>query len=156
MKQLFIKTTNYGLTDNQHKGGTMYGKIIDGNLQIAGSVITTDKGFISNPTIEQLIELGYKEIEYTEKPQYDKEEEKLKEVYTDGDKITVSYEKVALTDEEHNAVIQAEIVEEENKITARNIRNAIKGDSFALGKIDEVENNIAQLRAKIREIANEE
>ena len=128
----------------------MYGKIIDGNLQIAGQIITTDKGFISNPTTEQLIELGYKEIEYTEKPEYDKEEEKLSEVYTDGAKITVSYEKVALNDEEHNAVIQAEIVEEENKITARNIRNAIKGDSFALSKIDEVENNIAQLRAKIR------
>ena len=127
-----------------------YGKIIDGKLQIAGSVITTDKGFISNPTTEQLIELGYKEIEYTEKPEYDKEEEKLKEVYTDGAKITVSYEKVALTDEEHNAVIQAEIVAEEQKITARNIRNAIKGDSFALGKIDEVENNIAELRAKLR------
>ena len=127
-----------------------YGKIIDGKLQIAGSVIMTDKGFISNPTTEQLIELGYKEIEYTEKPEYDKEEEKLKEVYTDGAKITVSYEKVALTDEEHNAVIQAEIVAEEQKITARNIRNAIKGDSFALGKIDEVENNIAELRAKLR------
>lgn len=75
-----------------------YGKIIDGKLIFAGSVIMTDKGFISNPTTEQLIELGYKEIEYTEKTEYDKEEEKLKEVYTDGDKITVSYEKVALTD----------------------------------------------------------
>lgn len=134
----------------------MYGKIIDGRLQIAGQIITTDKGFISNPTTEQLIELGYKEIEYAEKPEYNKEEEKLQEVYTDGDKITVSYEKVALTDYEHNAVIQNEIVAEEQKITARNIRNAIKGDSFALGKIDEIENNIAQLRAKIREIVNEE
>lgn len=129
-----------------------YGKIIDGKLQIAGQIIKTDKGFISNPTTEQLIELGYKEIEYTEKPTYDKEEEKLQEVYTDGDKITVSYEKVALTDEEHNVIIQAEIVAEEQKITARNIRNAIKGDSFALGKIDEVENNIAELRAKLREV----
>ena len=133
----------------------MLGKLIDGNLQIAGSVITTEKGFISNPTTEQLIELGYKEIEYTEKPSFDKEEEKLQEVYTDGAKITVSYEKVALNDEEHNAVIQDEIVAEEQKITARNIRNAIKGDSFALGKIDEVENNIAGLRSKIREITNE-
>ena len=134
-----------------------YGKIIDGKLVIAGSVITNkDGGTTTNPKVEQLIELGYKEIEYSEKPTYDKEEEKLKEVYTDGDKITISYEKVALSAEEHNAVIQAEIVEEEQKITARNIRNAIKGDSFALNKITEVENNIAQLRAKIREIVNEE
>ena len=130
----------------------MFGKIIDGNLVLAGQIITTDKGFISNPKAEQLIELGYKEIDYAEKPEYDKEEEKLQEVYTDGDKITVSYEKVALTAEEHNAIIQVEIVAEEQKITARNIRNAIKGDSFALGKIDEIENNIIALRAKIREV----
>lgn len=137
----------------------MLGKIIDGNLQIAGQIITTDKGFISNPTTKQLIELGYKEIDYAEKPTYDREEEKLVEVYDeteDINKIYVGYKFVALTAEEHNAVIQAEIVEEENKITARNIRNAIKCDSFALGKIDEIENNIAQLRAKIREITNEE
>ena len=130
----------------------MFGKIIDGNLVLAGQIITTDKGFISNPKAEQLIELGYKEIDYAEKPEYDKEEEKLQEVYTDGDKITVSYEKVALTAEEHNAIIQVERVAEEQKITARNIRNAIKGDSFALGKIDEIENNIIALRAKIREV----
>ena len=134
----------------------MYGKIIDGRLQIAGQIIQTEKGFISNPTIEQLVANGYKEIERTEKPTYDKENEKLSEVYTDGEKIIVSYEKVALTAEEHNAVIQAEIVAEESKITARNIRNAIKGDEFALNKITEVENNIVQLRAKIREITNEE
>ena len=76
----------------------------------------------------------------------------MKEIYTDGDKIQVSYEVVALTDEEHNAIIQQEIVAEENKITPRNIRNAIKGDNFALNKITEVEGNIAELRAKLREI----
>ena len=68
----------------------MFGKIIDGNLVLAGQIITTDKGFISNPKAEQLIELGYKEIDYAEKPEYDKEEEKLQEVYTDGDKINSS------------------------------------------------------------------
>lgn len=127
----------------------MFGKIIDGKLQIAGNIITTDKGTITNPKDEMFIELGYKEIEYTEKPEFDKENEKLSEVYTDGAKITVSYEKVSLSPSEHNAVIQAEIIEEENKITARNIRNAIKGDNFALGKIDEIEANIATLRAKL-------
>ena len=130
----------------------MLGKIIDGRLQIAGRIVKEGNTTITNPTEEKLKELGYKTIEYTEKPNYDKEEEKLVEVYTDGDKITVSYEKVELSAEEHNAIIQAEIVAEENKITARNIRNAIKGDKFALNKITEVEDNIAELRAKIREI----
>ena len=115
----------------------MFGKIENGRLKIAGSKIEIENGWITNPTEEKLKELGYKEIEYTEKPQYDKEEEKLQEVYTDGDKITVGYEKVELSAEEHNAVIQQEIVAEENKIT-------------------EVEGNIAELRAKIREIGEEE
>ena len=134
----------------------MLGKLIDGRLVIAGRIVKEGNTTITNPTNENLVELGYKEIEYTEKPSFNKEEEKLQEIYTDGDKITVSYEVVALTDEEHNAIIQAEIVAEENKITARNIRNAIKGDKFALNKITEVENNIAELRAKIREITPKE
>ena len=134
----------------------MLGKLIDGRLQIAGRIVKEGNTTITNPTEEKLKELGYKEIEYTEKPSFNKEEEKLQEVYTDGETITVSYEVVALTDEEHNAIIQQEIVAEENKITPRNIRNAIKGDNFALNKITEIEGNIAELRAKLREITNEE
>lgn len=133
----------------------MFGKIVDGKLVVAGKKIKIENGWITNPTVEDLKANGYKEIEYTEKPIYNIEEEKLVEVYTDGDKIIVSYEKIALTDEEHNAIIQSEIYDEEYKITQRNIRNAIKGDEFALSKITEVENNIAKLRAKIRVIKGE-
>lgn len=133
----------------------MFGKIIDGKLVVAGKKIKIENGWITNPTVEDLKANGYKEIEYTEKPTYDKEEEKLVEVYADGDKITVSYNKITLTDEEHNAIIQSEIYDEEYKITQRNIRNAIKGDEFALNKITEVENNIAELRAKIRVVKGE-
>ena len=43
-----------------------YGKIIDGKLQIAGSVITNkDGGTTTNLKAEQLIANGYKEIEYS-------------------------------------------------------------------------------------------
>ena len=140
----------------------MFGKIIDERLVVAGRIVKDGNKTITNPTEEKLKELGYKTIEYTEKPTFNKEEEKLKEVYTDGDKITVSYEKVELSAEEHNAIIQAEIVAEEQKITARNYREAIKDlkakkeTSYALDKIDVVENNIVELRAKLREITNEE
>ena len=134
----------------------MLGKIIDGRLVVAGRIIKEGNTTITNPTEEKLKELGYKEIQYTEKPNFNKEEEKLQEIYTDGETIQVSYEVVELSAEEHNAIIQAEIVAEENKITPRNIRNAIKGDEFALSKITEVENNIAELRAKIREITPKE
>ena len=114
-----------------------YGKIIDGRLVVAGRIVKDGNTTITNPTEEKLKELGYKEIEYTEKPQYNREEEKLQEVYTDGEKITVSYEVVALTTEEHNAIIQQEIVAEESKITARNIREGILGDNFATQKLTE-------------------
>ena len=130
----------------------MLGKLIDGRLVVAGRIVKEGNTTITNPTNEKLVELGYKEIEYTEKPTFNREEEKLQEVYTDGETIQVSYEVVALTDEEHNAIIQQEIVAEENKITARNVRNAIMGDKFAKNKITEVENNIVELRAKLREI----
>ena len=134
----------------------MLGKLIDGRLVIAGRIIKEGNTTITNPTEEKLKELGYKEVEYTEKPNFNKEEERLQEVYTDGETIQVSYEVVELSAEEHNAIIQAEIVAEENKITPRNIRNAIKGDNFALNKITEVENNIVELRAKIRVVGEEE
>lgn len=140
----------------------IYGKIVDGKLVVAGQKIKIEKGWITNPTEEQLRAEGYKEIVYTEQPSYDYENEKLVERYTeisneDNERITpikeqilVSYDIVALTDEEHNEIIKAKIEEEENKITMRNYRNAIKGDEFALKKIDEVETNIATLRAKLR------
>lgn len=131
----------------------MLGKLIDGRLQIAGRIVKEGNTTITNPTEEKLKELGYKEIQYDVKPEYDKEEEKIVEMHKDcGTYIELWYEKEQLTDEEHNAIIQQEILAEENKITARNIRNAIKGDKFALNKIDEIEDNIAELRAKIREI----
>lgn len=134
----------------------MLGKIIDGRLVVAGERIIEGKTVITRPTVEKLKDLGYKEIEYTEKPQYDKEEEKLQEIYTDGEKITVSYEKVSLTKEEKIAILQSEIIAEENKMTARNIRGALLDINFDKNKIVEIENNIAELRAKLREITNEE
>ena len=42
--------------------------------------------------------------------------------------------------------IQEQIVALENTITARNIRSAIQGDEYALSKIAEVEEQIAELR----------
>ena len=140
----------------------MYGKIIEGRLSIATDRIKIENGWITNPTEQQLELLGYKEIVYFDKPSYDKENEKLVEEYTevnngDNERITpikeyilVSYEIVVLTDEEHNEMIQQEIEEEENKITPRNLRGAVMGDSFAYDKVNEVENNIAKLREKLR------
>lgn len=132
----------------------MFGKLIDGNLVIAGNTIKIENGWVTNPNEELLKSLGYKEIVYCDKPNYDKENEKLIEVYAYGDephtdKLYVSYEKVELSPAEHNAVIKQEIVEEENKITSRNIRMAIKGDEYALEKINQIEYNITELRKKL-------
>lgn len=134
----------------------MFGKLENGRLVLAGQKIQIGNVWITNPTEEQLRNLGYKEVEYTERPTYDKENEKLTETYTDGATIVVSYEKVALTDYEHNEIIKQEIADEEAKISARNIRESILGDSFALNKITETEGKIAELREKLRVTNNEE
>lgn len=89
-----------------------YGKIIDGRLQIAGSVITNkDGGITTNPKTEQLIELGYKEIEYSEKPNYDINNQKLNEVYNEQEnKIIINYEIVGLTDIEKLEIKKQQVI----------------------------------------------
>ena len=135
----------------------MLGKIIDGRLVIAGQIVKDGNTTITNPTETQLINLGYKRLEYGAKQDYNDEEEKLIETYQDmGNEIYVGYDKVSLTDEEHNAIIQQKIVAEENKMTARNIRGALLDINFDKNKIVEIEGNIAELRAKIREITPKE
>ena len=134
----------------------MLGKLIDGRLVVAGRIVKEGNTTITNPTEEKLKELGYKEIQYTEKPTFNKEEEKLQEIYTDGDKITVGYEKVELSAEEHNAIIQQEIVAEENKITKRRQREIDLNKEGARDFEQQIENNIIELRAKIREITPKE
>lgn len=128
----------------------MRGKIIDGKLVIAGYKIQIKNGWITSPTIEQLIENGYKEVVYNEKPEYNIEEEKLVETYVETDVITVNYEKIALTDEEHNQVIQYKIIEEENKITQRRQREIDLKKEGALEFAETIENNIIALRKKFR------
>lgn len=136
----------------------MYGKIIDGRLQIAGKRIKNGMGGeITNPTIEDLIANGYKGLCYNPKPDYDKEEEKLIETYTEEEvRIVISYEKVALTDEEHNEIIKQEIEEEENKITKRRQREIDLDKEGARDFEQEVENNIVALRAKLRPVGEEQ
>lgn len=47
----------------------MYGTIKDGQLITAPRVVTIGNSVISNPTEEQIIQLGYKEVRQTEQPQ---------------------------------------------------------------------------------------
>lgn len=48
-------------------------------------------------------------------------------------------------------VIKKQIAELENQITPRNFRGAILGDEFALNKITQIEEQIAQLREQLQE-----
>lgn len=135
----------------------MFGKIENGRLVIAGQKIKIENGWITNPTQEQLRANGYKGLCYNPKPDYDKEEEKLIETYTEEEvRIVISYETVALTKDEKIEIIKQEIIDKENKITTRNYRNAIMGDNYALNILTEVEGNIAELRAKLRAIQEAE
>lgn len=131
----------------------MYGKIINNNLYVIDKQIKTSTGWITNPTEEQLRTEGYKEVVYDDISQYEynDEEEKLVEVYGETEmRIDVAYDIVKLTDEEHNEVILTKIIEEENKITPRNIRGALLGVTFDMNEVNKIESNIAALRAKLR------
>lgn len=125
----------------------MYGKIIDGKLVIADKIIKGDNWSINNPSVEQLIEKGYKEIVYVETKVQDGY--KLVPVYTDGKTITVNYKQVELTEAEKRAKILAKIEYLERQQTPRIIRNAINGDKFAIGKIKEIEQEIELLRVEL-------
>lgn len=131
----------------------MFAKIVDNKLVFAGDRIPILNGWITKPSEEELRANGYKEVEYTEKPEYDNEEEKLIETYRvslDETTILVCYEKVLLTDEEHNEIIEQKIIEEENKITPRRQREIDLNLEGALEFAQTIENNIKALRKKFR------
>lgn len=126
-----------------------YGKIVDGKLVVAGKKIQIENGWITNPTETDLKANGYKEVSTTEKQSYDNESEKLVEKYTDTEKgIEVSYEKVKLTDEEVNNVIQNKIWQELGTITQIEMLKAIVGDKEAVSKIESVLKTISSLEGK--------
>lgn len=90
----------------------MLGKLIDGQLILAGTSIKTDLGTITNPTDTILRELGYKDINFNEnqKPNYDFNTQKLKEIYVETDIINVCYEIVNLTDEEQFEIKKQKVI----------------------------------------------
>ena len=140
-----------------YKGGKMFGKIENGRLVLAGSKIHVGNVWITNPTEQQLRDNGYKEVEYDTKPEYDEEEYKLKEIYIiENDTILISYEVIPLTDYEHNEIIKKEIADEEAKITPRRQREIDLNKEGAREFEEQIENNIIELRQKLRPVGVEE
>lgn len=127
----------------------MYGKIVDGKLEIAQNQINTNIGVITRPIEQNLIDNGYKPIQYNDKPKYDYKEESLYEVYEETtDKIIVSYETRILTDEEHNEIINSKIQNEYNKVTTKDLIDYICGKKDST-VVNEVINNVTYLQSKI-------
>ena len=122
-------------------------------MQIAGSVITNkDGGTTTNPKAEQLIANGYKEIEYSDKPNYDIKNEKLEEVYTENEKMVVSYNIVGLTDIEKLEIKQQQVIILEKQYNmCRWQRELILADNsgasqYTKDKAQEIENIAKELR----------
>jgi hypothetical protein len=67
----------------------MLGKIINGILQTKEAVMLIDGKRVSNPTDEQLIADGYKDVIYTERP-----EGNYNQKYIVTDVITVEWEEI--------------------------------------------------------------
>lgn len=59
------------------------------------------------------------------------------------------YVKGYAPEEPKEEVVKKQIVALEEQITNRNLRSAILGDEFALNKITEIENQIAELRKQL-------
>lgn len=135
-----------------------YGKIVGGKLVIASKIIKNKNGgTITNPKEYDLIANGYKGLCYNPKPDYDKEEEKLIETYTEEEnRIVINYEKVKLKDEEHNEIINNEISQKENLISvgliATALINNVKGakDNSAINEIEKILNEIEELKKEIK------
>lgn len=129
----------------------MFGKIENDELVLAGSVIKGKNYLIVNPTDAQYLEKGYKYIVYSDKPEYDELEERLEEVYTEeGNNIIVNYNKVLLTDQEHNNMIKVKMIEYEQEQTPRLLREAALQESYALGRLQQINTIIAKLRKDFR------
>lgn len=135
----------------------MLGKIIDGRLVVAGNQINTNIGVITRPTKQNLIDNGYKPIQYSNKPKYDYKEEKLIETFKETDnKILVEYTIEKLTDEEHNEIINNEIKQKEELISTGLIATAfinnIKGtkDNSAMTEIEKILSEIDNLKKELR------
>ena len=69
----------------------MLGKIINGILQTKEAVMLIDGKRVSNPTDEQLIADGYKDVIYTERP-----EGNYNQKYVVTDVITVEWEEIVV------------------------------------------------------------
>lgn len=67
----------------------MLGKIINGILQTKEAIMIIDGKRVSNPTDEQLIADGYKDVIYTERP-----EGNYNQKYIVTDVITVEWEEI--------------------------------------------------------------
>ena len=130
----------------------MYGKIVDGKLEIVRNKIKTVEGWITNPTEKDLKANGYKEISTTEKQSYDDTTEKLVETYNETNKtIEISYSIVKLSEEETKNINQIKQYQELSKISQEDILKAIIGDKDSIEKINTVLKNISSIKEKIKE-----
>ena len=137
----------------------MFGKIVDGKLEIVKNKIKTNEGWITNPTEKQLQENGYKEVVYQKQPDFDIDTEKINEQYLDDkNQIVVSYYVTKLTNEEFNERVKFKIYSEISKISIIDIVNAIiKINSGAksnkeLDTLTEIKNAVDNLNKTLKEV----
>jgi hypothetical protein len=88
-----------------------YGKLINGNLTSPDATMAIENNWVSNPTDEQLMSIGYKVVNRTEQPTYNIATQYLTPIYNeDTTTITVNYQV-------KDAPIQLSKLEFRNKLT---------------------------------------
>lgn len=137
----------------------MYGKIVDGKLEIVKNKIKTNEGWITNPTEKQLQDNGYKEVVYQKQPDFDIDTEKINEQYLDDkNQIIVSYYTTKLTNEEFNERVKFKIYSEISKISVLDIVNAIikinngAKSNEELNTLTKIKNAVDNLNKTLKEV----
>ena len=87
-----------------------YGKLVDGNLVIAPKVLVTDLGTITNPTEQNYFDNGYQKVNFSDQPEFDRDNFKLEPLYIRVDnQINVSWQIIELTQEEKRQVLNNKV-----------------------------------------------
>ena len=132
----------------------MYGKLVDGKLIIAPKSLTNSKGgTITNPKEQNYFDNGYQKVNFSDKPEFDRDNFKLEPLYIRIDnQINVNWQIVTLTQEEKRQMLVDKVYNLEIKYNmCRWQRELILAENsgasdYTKNKAQEIENIAKDLR----------
>lgn len=88
----------------------MLGKLIDGRLVVAGRIVKEGNTTITNPTEQNYFDNGYQKVNFSDQPEFDRDNFKLEPLYIRVDnQINVSWQIIELTQDEKRQVLNNKV-----------------------------------------------